>query len=356
MGRASEALYIHGVQISANLKLRLVNEYFLNRRALLVFCFLFAVCSMLLLSQFPVSDLFGQKAVVLTFDDGWKSQITNAVPIMDKFGFKATFFIVCNYQDKEGRMSWDDVSKLDKLWRYDIQSHTMNHQDLTKLSAKDLEYEVGQSKQCLLDHGINSTSFATPLNAGWDNATVVNMTSKYYDTARSGNGEPMFLNCDKWTEDQTDCRTYYDNGTLTFANRYSIRGWSHNFYDKKYAHDSNKIMEEFVNVVERQSRYNTNQSIDAIPVLIYHKVDSATKDAGTTTTDLFEKEMQYLHDNGFKVLTMADLQYDERANRFHVPILSNTANRSSELLPPQSANLDNVTNYVPISSESNLLL
>jgi peptidoglycan/xylan/chitin deacetylase (PgdA/CDA1 family) len=283
----------------------------------------------MLLSQFLVPDVFGQKAVVLTFDDGWKNQITNAVPIMNKYDFKATFFIVCNYQDKEGRMSWDDVSALDKMG-YDIQSHTMNHQDLTKLSAKDLDYEIGQSKQCLLDHGINSTALATPLNTGWDNATVVNMTSKYYDTARSGNGEPMFLNCDKWTEDQKDCRTYYDNGTLTFANRYSIRGWSHNFYDKKYGHDTNKILDEFVNVVERQSRYNTNQSLDAIPVLIYHKVDKATKDAGMTTADLFEKEMQYLHDNGFKVLTIADLDYDEKANRFYVPTLSIGATIASE--------------------------
>lgn len=190
--------------------------------------FLLYVSQSLSESQFP--NVFGQKAVVLTFDDGWKDQMTNAVPIMNKYEFNATFFIVCNYQEKEGRMSWDDISTLDKLG-YDIQSHTMNHKDLAKLSTKDLEYEIGQSKKCLQDHGINSTIFATPFNSGWDNATVVNVTSKYYDTARSGNGEPMFLSCDKWTEDQKDCRTYYDNGTLTFANRYTVRGWSHNFYD-----------------------------------------------------------------------------------------------------------------------------
>ena len=303
--------------------------YFLNQRALLCSCFLFAISIAFLASGSQFQDVFGQKAVVLTFDDGWKEQMTNAVPIMNRYDFKATFFIVCNYQDKEGRMTWADVSTLDKLG-YDIQSHTMNHKDLAKLSAKDLEHEVGQSKQCLLDHGVNSTIFATPFNSGWDNATVVNVTSKYYDMARSGNGEPMFLNCDKWTEDQKDCRTYYDNGTLTFANRYTVRGWSHNFYDKKYAHDTNKILEEFVNVVEKQTRYNTNQTLDAIPVIIYHKIDNANKDAGTTTTELFEKEMKYLYDNGFKVLTMADLHYDEGTNRFYVPILSSNATSPPE--------------------------
>lgn len=109
----------------------------------------------------------------------------------------------------------------------------MNHRDLAKLSMKDLEYEVGESKQCLREHGFpNATILATPMNSGWDNVTVVNMTSKYYDTARSGNGEPMFLNCDKWNEDQKDCMTYYDNGTLTFANRYTSKAGATIFMTK----------------------------------------------------------------------------------------------------------------------------
>jgi len=167
-------------------------------------------------------------------------------------------------------MTWENVSALDKLG-YDIQSYSMNHKDLTKLSMEDLEYEIGNSKQCLLEHGFpNSIIFATPFNSGWNNATVVNMTSKYYDMGRSGNGELMFLNCDKWIEDQKDCRTYHDNGTLTFANRFTIRGWSHNYYDKKCTHDANRILEEFVRVVEKQTRYNTNQSLGALPVIIYH--------------------------------------------------------------------------------------
>lgn len=147
----------------------------------------FAVISLTLSHESLSEDAFGQKAVVLTFDDGW----TNAVPIMDKYDFKSTFFILCNYPDKEGRMTWENVSALDKLG-YDIQWYSMNHKDLTKLSMEDLEYEIGNSKQCLLEHGFpNSIIFATPFNYGWNNATVVNMTSKYYDMGRSGNAVLM---------------------------------------------------------------------------------------------------------------------------------------------------------------------
>jgi hypothetical protein len=34
----------------------------------------------------------------------------------------------------------------------------------------------------------------------------------------------------------------------------------------------------------------------------------------TTSIDLFEAEIKYLHDKGFKVITMADLDYDEGTN------------------------------------------
>jgi peptidoglycan/xylan/chitin deacetylase (PgdA/CDA1 family) len=36
-------------------------------------------------------DLTSNKVVVLTFGDGRKSQFTNAKPILDKYGFKASF-------------------------------------------------------------------------------------------------------------------------------------------------------------------------------------------------------------------------------------------------------------------------
>jgi hypothetical protein len=34
-----------------------------------------------------------------------------------------------------------------------------------------------------------------------------------------------------------------------------------------------------------------------------------------TSVKLFEREMKYLHDNGFKVIAMVDLGYDENKNQ-----------------------------------------
>ncbi|HEX2067420.1 MAG TPA: polysaccharide deacetylase family protein, partial [Nitrososphaeraceae archaeon] len=37
------------------------------------------------------------KVVILTFGNAPKSQYTEAKPILDKYGFKASFFVVCNW-------------------------------------------------------------------------------------------------------------------------------------------------------------------------------------------------------------------------------------------------------------------
>ena len=181
------------------------------------------------------------KLVILTFGDTLKGQITTAKPILDRYGFKASFFITCDWvglqRSKDPHMTWQDISSLQKDGQ-DIESKTMTHRDMSHLSAADLNFEVAQSKKCLSDHSINknATIFATPHDDEWNNATIINEISKYYNLADNGFAPLMFLHCDgyKNQSSQTDCRTYFDNGTLTFANRYSIREWSHNAVDRKY--------------------------------------------------------------------------------------------------------------------------
>lgn len=41
------------------------------------------------------------KVVSFIFSDGLKSQLTNAKPILDKYGFKATFDVICNNVNKK---------------------------------------------------------------------------------------------------------------------------------------------------------------------------------------------------------------------------------------------------------------
>jgi peptidoglycan/xylan/chitin deacetylase (PgdA/CDA1 family) len=260
------------------------------------------------------------KVAILKFSDSSKSQYANARPILNGYGFKGSFFITCSLiasAHDSPSMTWENVATLQKEG-HDIQSGSMTYAPLTNLSMSRLDYELQQSKQCLLNHGINAKAFGMPYGGSWNNSTIINTVAKYYDFSVNGFSNLMYLHCDGWKnvlastgqQQQFDCKTYLQNGTLTFANRYSIREWNHNTFDVKYSHDNAKILNAFVNEVNRQTPYNYYGKINAIPIIAYHNIDDKKKPNSTGIT-LFADEMKYLHDNGFKVITIGDLDYDE---------------------------------------------
>jgi len=77
-------------------------------------------------------------------------------------------------------------------------------------------------------------------------------------------------------------------------------------------------MLRFIQVVNGQDKYNKpRQPADAIPIIVYHRID----DSGarySTTVSLFAAEMQYLHDNGFNIISRTDLIYDNATNSFYL--------------------------------------
>jgi hypothetical protein len=219
------------------------------------------------------------------------------------------------------RMSWRDIETLHDEG-FDIESHSMNHNihDPASVSDNTFNFEIGQSKQCLADHGIDATVYGYPFDKGYDIPRVVNIVAKYYDLARVG-GKPLtFLHCDGYpNHPQTDCRTYDDSDNLNFANRYSIRSWSHAIVldDNNNLIDNDETFNAFIQDVNSQNNYNIEGKINAIPIVTYHEL---TMDSHTPqiNAELFDAEMKYLYDNGFRVLTMADIGYDENSNSLYI--------------------------------------
>jgi peptidoglycan/xylan/chitin deacetylase (PgdA/CDA1 family) len=293
-----------------------------------------------------------EKAVIIVFDRGYKNQFTNAKPILDKYGFKASFFVICSYVDGNGyyklsggkerlldidnAMSWDQLRRLDKEG-HDIESHGMNHRYLRNLTSEELEHEISGSKECLEDHGLRPTYFQFPNNKGADNSTILKMISQFFDFGLSGHSRLMFLNCDGWVNHgyktksykyQYDCNPYSDDGTPTRTNKFAIKEWTHDRNHIKLNNKnpnlaplgdeiSNMLYIDFVRVVEEQNHYNSKAGkIVAVPIIGYHSIGYSTR--YDTTTELFEREMKYLYDNGFNVLTVTDLGYDEKENYFYI--------------------------------------
>jgi hypothetical protein len=92
------------------------------------------------------------------------------------------------------------------------------------------------------------------------------------------------------------------------------------------------MFQKFVAAVNSQNKYNEDWIVRAIPIIIYHTIVtypdlSDSNRAVDTTLNLFDAEMKYLHDNGFKVLAMADLGYDKNNNYLYIK----TTNKSNSL-------------------------
>ena len=76
--------------------------------------------------RFLKGEPFPKKIVAIHFDDGWKSAL-QAVPILNRYGFKATFWIIAGKGIGWPHMDWDEVQALAENPNFDIFSHTMTH-------------------------------------------------------------------------------------------------------------------------------------------------------------------------------------------------------------------------------------
>ena len=117
---------------------------------------------------------------------------------------------------------------------------------------------------------------------------------------------------------QNNCRTYDNSGLLNYANGYSIREQSHNAWNRSYLHNAQIIFQKFVQEVNSGINFNNKKGmVDAIPIVAYHIITNSL-DPSSTDINLFASEMKYLHDNGFKVIPMSDLGYDQTTNMMYI--------------------------------------
>ena len=106
-----------------------------------------------LYAHFTADTALPEKAVILSFDDGWASQYRTALPILREHGFRATFFVVTDYIGHHDFMSWEELREL-RMMGVAVESHTRSHPDLAKIADQErLNSEIKKSKD-ILEHQI----------------------------------------------------------------------------------------------------------------------------------------------------------------------------------------------------------
>ena len=109
------------------------------------------------------------RAVVLTFDDGFRDFYIHAFPVLSRYSFPATVFLPTAFIGQTHRLlrghqclSWSEIGELHRAG-IGFGSHTISHPQLWHLSWRDIEAELQVSKLTIEDRiGAPVQSFSYP--------------------------------------------------------------------------------------------------------------------------------------------------------------------------------------------------
>jgi peptidoglycan/xylan/chitin deacetylase (PgdA/CDA1 family) len=152
--------------------------------------------------------------IIISFDDSLKDNIEYALPILDQFKVSAIFFIIAGYLGKNNawnhrayrfsnHMNSDDLKNLIQAG-YEIGSHSLTHQRLTKLSNEQLKKEFAESRQIITDIiGVSPDAFSYPY--GGVDKRCSSLCGKYYKLGFSSSRQGY----SDWTVDPMNIQRIY---------------------------------------------------------------------------------------------------------------------------------------------------
>lgn len=241
------------------------------------------------------------KLVVLSFDDALSSHATYVAPILRRYGFNATFF-VCEFpegvaedgtiypgfEDKDCYMSWEQMAALNEAG-FEIGNHTLNHAPAT-IPGEEFRQEIDALDRRCAEHAIPlSTSFCYPGSVRSDSALPV-LTDRGFRFARTDGSVP------------------YDPAV------------HHPLAVPSFEAPLRKDLDRFAEMA--------NQAKDGrISVFMIHGVPDLAHPWVSMEPEAFDAYMAYLHENGFTVISMAELSQYVDSSQAQQELTFRSANR-----------------------------
>jgi peptidoglycan/xylan/chitin deacetylase (PgdA/CDA1 family) len=125
---------------------------------------------------------FNRPLITLTFDDGYEDEYTQALPLLQKYGYNSTQFIVTGLINTSNYMTVSELQALAASGS-EIASHTVTHTNmLTETAAKYISELSASQLQLQTWIGTPVTDVAFPY--GLYNKAIINQTKIYYAASR----------------------------------------------------------------------------------------------------------------------------------------------------------------------------
>jgi peptidoglycan/xylan/chitin deacetylase (PgdA/CDA1 family) len=87
--------------------------------------------------------------LAITFDDGFRDNLTVALPLLERFDSPMTLFVAAGLVDQEGYLSEEELREMAKHPLITIGAHGLWHRHFNRLTPDDARFELIESRRVL---------------------------------------------------------------------------------------------------------------------------------------------------------------------------------------------------------------
>lgn len=140
-----------------------------------------------------------ENPILITFDDGYIDNYQQAYPIMQKYGYTGTIFIITGFVGANGRyLDWPMIEKMSKNG-FSFESHTVNHKPLGHVDEATLNWELINSRATLEKHTHTPCNFIAYPEGSYNPVVLAATKAAGYvggftvDTGRANRGDSLYV-------------------------------------------------------------------------------------------------------------------------------------------------------------------